>query len=135
MAAANVPAAPMSPSNSAPDDGPVKMEEMPPKDALTPPASEENNNRARSNSPLSDLDMEDMPELDPIQPDHYFEGGKVPVFKPVRQECCNTQRRKTMLFWKARKAYLGIQANTNSYRPWSSSETSKSSSTRWTPTA
>ena len=32
-------------------------------------------------SELSDIDSDDGED---IEPDHYFEGGKIPVFKPVR---------------------------------------------------
>lgn len=51
--------------------------------ALTPPTSEENDKREeeRLSSELSDLDSDDGED---IEPDHYFEGGKIPVFKPVR---------------------------------------------------
>jgi len=49
--------------------------------ALTPPTSEENDKREeRMSSELTDIDSDDGEE---IEPDHYFEGGKVPVFKPV----------------------------------------------------
>lgn len=71
------------------------MEEMPLKEALTPPASEENNGRARSNSDLSDLSMEDPANQDPIEPDHYYEGGKIPVFKPVSWPRLHIYTRRT----------------------------------------
>lgn len=63
----------------------IKAEDasMPLVNALTPPTSEEMNNRKEAEdgeSDLSDLDMDDDEE---IVPDHYWEGGKVPVFKPV----------------------------------------------------
>lgn len=51
------------------------------KAALTPPTSEEYNKRdERMSSELSELDSDDGEDIDP---DHYFEGGKIPVFKPV----------------------------------------------------
>ena len=60
--------------------GEVKLE---PKTTLTPPASEEADKHDES-SDLSeiegDLELDDMGE---IEPDHYYEGGKIPVFKPV----------------------------------------------------
>lgn len=52
------------------------------KAALTPPTSEDNDKRdERMSSELSDIDSDDGEN---IEPDHYFEGGKIPVFKPVR---------------------------------------------------
>lgn len=52
------------------------------KAALTPPTSEDNDKRdERMSSELSELDSDDGED---IEPDHYFEGGKIPVFKPVR---------------------------------------------------
>jgi hypothetical protein len=54
-----------------------------PKPALTPPTSEDMGKRGeRMSSELSELDSSDDEEE--IEPDHYFEGGKIPVFKPVR---------------------------------------------------
>lgn len=52
------------------------------KHALTPPTSEDMDKRERSSSELSEL--EDDEDEEEIEPDHYFEGGKIPVFKPVR---------------------------------------------------
>ena len=97
---------------SPPTDGDarvdVKMEEEHTKPALTPPTSEgTKGNRDDSGSELSDLDPEESPKHSPrpspaakplrepkvepqvqddgeILPDHYYEGGRVPVFKPVR---------------------------------------------------
>ena len=79
----------------------VKIEEDHSKPALTPPTSEgTKGNRDDSGSELSDLEPEDSPKLEPkpepkvepqvqqveeIVPDHYYEGGKVPVFKPVSE--------------------------------------------------
>src|SRR5690349_4100836 len=54
------------------------------KPALTPPTSEDNDKRfERMSSELTDLDSDDGED---IEPDHYFEGGKIPVFKPVRRK-------------------------------------------------
>jgi hypothetical protein len=53
-----------------------------PKAALTPPTSEDLGQREeRLSSELSELVSDDDDEE--IEPDHYFEGGKIPVFKPV----------------------------------------------------
>lgn len=54
------------------------------KPALTPPTSEDMDKRdERMSSELSELDSDDDGEE--IEPDHYFDGGKIPVFKPVRR--------------------------------------------------
>lgn len=58
-----------------------------PKPALTPPASEEADKQDDSGSELSDLELEPE-DVSEIEPDHYYEGGKIPVFKPV----CETRR-------------------------------------------
>ena len=52
--------------------------------ALTPPTSEDNNLKDGSSSELSDLELDDD-DIGEIEPDHYYDGGKVPVFKPVRR--------------------------------------------------
>lgn len=53
------------------------------KPALTPPTSEDMDKRdERMSSELSELDS-DEDDGEEIEPDHYFEGGKIPVFKPV----------------------------------------------------
>jgi hypothetical protein len=58
-----------------------------PKAALTPPTSEDNDKRdERMSSELSDIDSDDGED---IEPDHYFEGGKIPVFKPVRRNAAH----------------------------------------------
>lgn len=60
-----------------------------PANALTPPTSEENNvdERQKENdeSDLSELDLDDEEEED-IVPDHYWDGGKIPVFKPTTEQ-------------------------------------------------
>ena len=62
--------APLAPADNAPANA-----------ALTPPTSEDNGKRdERMSSELSDPDSDDGED---IEPDHYFEGGKIPVFKPV----------------------------------------------------
>lgn len=57
-----------------------------PASALTPPSSEDMDTKPPGNhdnsSDLSDLE-DDLSDIDEIKPDHYYEGGKIPVFKPV----------------------------------------------------
>jgi hypothetical protein len=53
------------------------------KSTLTPPASEEADKHGESSSELSDLEL-DGDDNGEILPDHYYDGGKIPVFKPVR---------------------------------------------------
>lgn len=62
------------------DESRVKVEN---KSTLTPPASEEADKFDDSGSELSDLEP-DAQDNGEIVPDHYYEGGKIPVFKPVR---------------------------------------------------
>ena len=70
------------PSVEAP---PAQIDDAVPKAALTPPTSEDNDKREeRMSSELSDIDSDDGED---IEPDHYFEGGKIPVFKPVCRQC------------------------------------------------
>lgn len=77
-------------------EGEVKMEidQADSRPALTPPTSENTDKKDDdSGSDLSDLEPEEPPEEpsiyttckdeEEIVPDHYYEGGKVPVFKPV----------------------------------------------------
>jgi len=82
------------------DIGEVKMEtdSHETKQALTPPTSESTGKKDDdddSGSELSELEPEELitePAPEPkveeedeeeIVPDHYYEGGKIPVFKPV----------------------------------------------------
>ncbi|KAL9012560.1 MAG: hypothetical protein Q9173_002683 [Seirophora scorigena] len=66
----------------------IKVEDKP---TLTPPASEGTDKNYDSGSELSDLDVETIEKADnktddddaEIEPDHYYEGGKIPVFKPT----------------------------------------------------
>lgn len=71
----------------------LKIEDKP---TLTPPASEGTDKHYDSGSELTDLDPEpeenlgvlidEKPTYDgEIEPDHFYEGGKIPVFKPVSQ--------------------------------------------------
>ena len=87
MATANA-AAPLS---AAPHDEPKPTTETvagasaKPANALTPPTSEEMNHETKdSDSELSDLDLsDDEDDSEPIEPDHYWDGGNIPVFKPT----------------------------------------------------
>lgn len=81
---------------SPPSEGEVKMgiDRADSRPALTPPTSEKTDKKDdESGSELSDLEPEEpledhhtqpnVKELEEIVPDHYYEDGKVPVFKPV----------------------------------------------------
>jgi len=50
--------------------------------ALTPPTSEEWNKHDDNSSELSEQEDDDD-DIGDIEPDHYYEGGRIPVFKPV----------------------------------------------------
>ena len=61
-----------------------------PTNALTPPTSEEMNHdeekkKEAEDSELSDLDL-DEDDIGEIEPDHYWDGGKIPVFKPTMDQ-------------------------------------------------
>ncbi len=60
-----------------------------PANALTPPTSEEMNHEGKTevhdDSELSDLDL-DEDDGEEIEPDHYWDGGKIPVFKPTMDQ-------------------------------------------------
>ena len=49
---------------------------------MTPPTSEEGRKPDADHSDLSDLDLDDDDEE--IDPAYYYDGGKIPVFEPVR---------------------------------------------------
>ncbi|KAI4631188.1 hypothetical protein J4E83_002717 [Alternaria metachromatica] len=75
------------PSVEAP---PATHDDSTTKPALTPPTSEDNDKRfERMSSELSELDSDDGED---IEPDHYFEGGKIPVFKPTMDQFRNFKR-------------------------------------------
>ena len=60
-----------------------------PATALTPPTSEEMNHEKKKeheDSELSDLDLDDDDDIEDIEPDHYWDGGKIPVFKPTMDQ-------------------------------------------------
>ena len=82
--------APASDPDLTMEDAPIPSVEGPsgthedtanPKPALTPPTSEDMDNRKESmSSELSELDSDDDEEVEPA---YYFDGGKIPVFQPV----------------------------------------------------
>lgn len=56
-----------------------------PRQALTPPTSEEWNKHDDNTSELSDIEGDDEEdEIGDIEPAEYYEGGRIPVFRPVR---------------------------------------------------
>jgi len=62
-----------------------------PANALTPPTSEDMNNEPKhedEESDLSDLDLDldDEDDGEEIEPDHYWDNGKIPVFKPTMDQ-------------------------------------------------
>lgn len=65
----------------------IDPDEEPGKPTLTPPHSDRMDGHptdAGSSSELSDL--EDEEDIGDIFPDHYYEGGKIPVFKPTMNQ-------------------------------------------------
>ena len=73
----------MGPAAMSPPGGMEVEHEHGSKPALTPPTSEDAGKHDDSGSELSDLELE-QDDNGEVIPDHYYEGGKVPVFKPVR---------------------------------------------------
>ena len=88
---------------SPPSDGDMgvsikKEEDNNTKPALTPPTSESNkDNHEDSGSELSELEPEEAPQEEPLDeaplgedeeilPDHYYDGGRIPVFKPTMRQ-------------------------------------------------
>jgi hypothetical protein len=106
------------------------------KPALTPPTSEDNDKRfERMSSELSELDSDDGED---IEPDHYFEGGKIPVFKPVSRQVANElhrqdekHARRCCYDYDAQK-YDRKDTDYHVYRQWISFATLSASSTRLT---
>ena len=108
------------------------------KPTLTPPTSDEGNKPAGSPaSELSDLEPEED-DIGDIDPDHYYEGGRIPVFKPVSSFWWNA------LFWISTCLFILIcsdwslhQLLTSGFclRPWISFAASRRSSKRSTGTA
>ena len=86
-----------APPDIVPSVEPVadKNDDAATKPALTPPTSEDLGKRdERMASELSELETDDEDDGQDIEPDHYWDGGKIPVFKPVcacfasRRCCC-----------------------------------------------
>ncbi|KAG8526226.1 uncharacterized protein KY384_000219 [Bacidia gigantensis] len=99
MAATSIMSGAMSPPADGEADVFVKAEEENTKPALTPPTSEgTKGNRDDSGSELSDLEPEEPQITKPVEapnsddanaeivPDHYYEDGKIPVFKPTMNQ-------------------------------------------------
>ncbi|KAL8712814.1 MAG: hypothetical protein Q9220_003022 [cf. Caloplaca sp. 1 TL-2023] len=81
-------------ADAIPTEVEVKIEDKP---ALTPPTSEGTDKHYDSGSELSELDAEAIEKTvekheedaindEEIEPDHYYEGGKIPVFKPTMDQ-------------------------------------------------
>ncbi|KAF1810090.1 hypothetical protein P152DRAFT_475936 [Eremomyces bilateralis CBS 781.70] len=78
-----------APPNEPIHDGGQADPPQQPKAALTPPTSEDQDHEKRddASSILSDIDMEnEEDDIGEIEPDHYYEGGKIPVFKPTMDQ-------------------------------------------------
>ena len=61
----------------------IETQDLPPEHKpMTPPTSEEGRKPDAPHSDLSDLDLDDDDEE--IEPAYYYDGGKIPVFEPVR---------------------------------------------------
>lgn len=76
----------------SPEPHPAKPTTEPvakPANALTPPTSEEMNHdetmQEHEESELSDLELDDEDEEE-IEPDHYWDNGNIPVFKPTMDQ-------------------------------------------------
>ncbi|KAG8625608.1 hypothetical protein KVT40_006009 [Elsinoe batatas] len=76
----------VSPTSTA-NEGPNAIA---PTAALTPPTSEDNDVKQEtgSTSDLSDINESKIEEEqeEEIEPDHYYDGGKIPVFKPTMEQ-------------------------------------------------
>lgn len=68
-------------AHAVPEAAP-NLEQDSAKPNLTPPASVEAYKNGDSSSELSELDNEED-DIGDVEPDHYWEGGRIPVFKPV----------------------------------------------------
>jgi hypothetical protein len=64
---------------------------------LTPPTSEDMDKKDHAAPEMSDEEDDDWE----IEPDHYWDGGRIPVFKPVSEinGVWNTQSRCCVAFW------------------------------------
>ncbi|KAK3709558.1 hypothetical protein LTR37_010779 [Vermiconidia calcicola] len=91
MEAATAPAGATMKSTTAlsPEPHPTIEPLHKPANALTPPTSEEMNHdekkKEQEDSELSDLDLDDD-DMEDIEPDHYWDDGKIPVFKPTMEQ-------------------------------------------------
>lgn len=119
---------------SPPSEMDVDVEHKP---TLTPPASEEADKQYDSGSELSELELEpeDRPEDGgEIEPDHYYDCGKIPVFKPVsfaHRPCFDHSyqpKRCTVSCLGCRWKLIWCFFD----RPWTNSEASSPSSIRST---
>ncbi|KAF2156135.1 JmjC-domain-containing protein [Myriangium duriaei CBS 260.36] len=54
--------------------------------ALTPPTSEDNDVKLETQSTSDLSEVHDEEEEEEIVPDHYYDGGKIPVFKPTMEQ-------------------------------------------------
>lgn len=91
ITAASMPSAVMdSPAITTETRESIEKSDPKPANALTPPTSEEMNvdeqkKKEHDDSELSDLDLDDD-DLEDIEPDHYWDDGRVPVFKPTMEQ-------------------------------------------------
>jgi hypothetical protein len=89
----------------------ISNDDAVPKAALTPPTSEDNDKREeRLSSELSEIDSDDGED---IEPDHYFEGGKIPVFKPV---CCRITTNDTQDGTSMRANAIALQTTMRTWQ-------------------
>ncbi|KAI5296931.1 hypothetical protein KEM56_005209, partial [Ascosphaera pollenicola] len=59
--------------------------------SMTPPASSHGDRHTACGSSAACSDTENDPTCD-IRPDHYFDGGGIPVFKPTMEQFCDFER-------------------------------------------
>lgn len=108
---------------------PAKVEVDPRNHAgLTPPASDESDKNDRKDDSGSELSDLDEPNAE-IEPDHYWDGGKIPVFKPVGNPTPHLRYGTGCGFYIE---FLLITLFV--IRPWTSSAASSRSSPRLTST-
>ena len=114
---------------------PSEARPSPEKPTLTPPLSIRlPKTDDASSSELSDLEADD--DLGEIEPDHYYGGGKVPVFKPVSASDGERAPLAVPLDTKFGVINGGIALQWKlmlrqySYRPWNNSGVLRSSSQR-----
>lgn len=128
---------------TAPSEVHIKSEEKP---TLTPPASEGTDKHYDSGSDLSELEAETVEKADEevvdhgeIKPDHYYEGGKIPVFKPVSAPHLQHFFHDSANKWRSEivGSHCGTLKLTNFcfLRQWANSAASRHSSPRLTSTA